>query len=189
MRFRTVGRGHHSRGKGLGPRHEEGPLPAQPGSPRGGPAVATHLPGLRAPRTSRERAANGAVGARRWGVGSPREQSGHMSLVPVGTAGNAQDFGNLCSGLKMLQLKWEAGIAPGQELASSLASWMLLNPQKGLGLQGQPGSGRKKNQIKLRTVPFPGGWIPAGAEPAPVPTLVGPTEQPIPPGRGGRQTR
>lgn len=76
-----------------------------------------------------------------------------MSLVPGGTVGEARDFGNLPFRANTLQLKWEAGIASGQELASSLASWKLLNPQKGLGLQGQPGS-RRRTKLNSPRSPF-----------------------------------
>lgn len=99
MRFRTVGRGHHFRGKGLGPRHEEGPLPAQPGSPRGGPAVATHLPGLRAPRTSRERGQpTGPWGLGGGGWGAPGNRADTCPLFPWAQRGMLRTLGTSAEG-------------------------------------------------------------------------------------------
>lgn len=72
--------------------------------------------------------------------GGCRQSLGVLSLymyrpiIPVCTGEMPEALGAFHSGLKMLPIKMEAGVTSGQVLASSLAGWMLSNPQEGLGL-------------------------------------------------------
>lgn len=130
----------------LGSGWEEGP-PGCPAAPPGGTHGGCSPAGVQG--TPRPACITGSQWGRwgsKMGDGSPRHRAGTVRCS-CGHRGRYRDAWEPPPwGLKWSQLKWEAGIASGQELASSLATWMFLKPQKRLGLQGQPGSRGKRTK-------------------------------------------
>lgn len=93
------------------------------------------------------------MGAWRRGLGAPGPRR-HTSIVPGGTVGDTGAFGSLLPRAKSARDETAGWHRLRQQLASSLASRTLLNPQKGLGLQGRPCSRRKRTKLNSPWSPF-----------------------------------
>lgn len=93
------------------------------------------------------------MGAWRRGLGAPGPRR-HTSIVPGGTVGDTGAFGSLLPRAKSARDETAGWHRLRRQLASSLASRTLLNPQKGLGLQGRPCSRRKRTKLNSPWSPF-----------------------------------
>lgn len=97
----------------------------------------------------------------RWGCGGlegggrgPQAPGGTRPSFPWAPWETPRAFGSLLPRAKSARDEMKSWHRLRQKLASSLASRTLLNPQKGLGLQGRPCSRRKRTKLNSPRSPF-----------------------------------